>query len=81
MSHIYGGDYISIVVGVCVSVCVCKTEEKKNILCLMFGLLEQTAMGVWLSAPISVAVTFTSPIITATVKPPASLHPAHSYPR
>ena len=34
----------------------------------MFGLLEQTAMGVWLSTLISAAVTVATPIITATVK-------------
>lgn len=45
----------------------------------MFVLLEQAAVGVWLSTAISAAVTFNSPIITATVEPPASLQEASSY--
>lgn len=54
-------------------------ERKKKILRLMFVLLEQAAVGVWLSTAISAAVTFNSPIITATVEPPASLQEASSY--
>lgn len=61
------------------SVFLVKTERKKKILCLMFVLLEQAALGVWLSTPISAAVTFSSPIITATVEPPASLQQASGY--
>lgn len=53
-----------------------KEREGKKILSLMFVLLEQAALGVWLSTPISAAVTFNSPIITATVAPPASLQQA-----
>lgn len=45
----------------------------------MFGLLAQTAMGVWLSTLISAAVTAATPIITDTVKPAAPLHSARRY--
>lgn len=56
--------------------CFCSRQRrgrKKIILRLMFVLLEQPAVGVWLSTPISAAVTFNSPIITATVEPPGLL--------
>lgn len=61
------------------SVLLSETEGEKKILSLMFVLLEQAALGVWLSTPISAAVTFNSPIITATVAPPASLQRASGY--
>lgn len=61
------------------SVFLFETDRKKKISEPDVCAIRTTAKGVWLSTPISAAVTFNSPIITATVEPPAWLQQAPGY--